>query len=155
MYEITCPYCGFDNHCWEVEKAHGLYVPHLCDKCKKIWYLFQRSWFDLTYDNNNVEVHQQAWVDKLVKANKLIKVGDYSYGKELKPKTKDVAYLYARKYNPLELKMKKAVDDSYKKALNSVLVGDPKEDKEFEGLKGFFEDIGELEPRDNKKKGKK
>jgi hypothetical protein len=117
--------------CWEVDNAQGLYIPHLCENCKKIFYLFQRSWFDITYDTSNVEVHDQEWVDKLVKDNKLQEAGTFAYGKQLKPKTKDVTHLYARKYNAVELMMKKTLDEATSKIANEAFWG---KTPEFDGL---------------------
>lgn len=116
MYEITCPYCEHDNFCWEVDKAHGMYVPHMCDNCKKIWYLFQRSWFDITYDTGSVEVKTQAEIEMIRKAKKLIKSATLPYGNDNKK-----VNLYIRKYNEVELAMKQYMDNGMNKAIDDLM----------------------------------
>jgi len=57
MYEVTCPHCKKDNHCWENDACpYGSFFPVGCEHCQKEFYIERRSWFDPTYDNLDVNV---------------------------------------------------------------------------------------------------
>jgi hypothetical protein len=76
MYDCECPYCKKINTFFEVDGCINQYVPRMCEFCGKIFYNLQRSWFDPFYDNMNVEIRKQEWIDKQVKSKEIENVGD-------------------------------------------------------------------------------
>jgi hypothetical protein len=75
MYDCDCPYCKEVNTFFEVDGAINRYIPRICENCGKIFYYLQRSWFDPYYDNTNVEIRKQEWVNKKIKDGKLEECG--------------------------------------------------------------------------------
>jgi len=75
MYDCDCPYCGETNIFFEVDGAINRYIPRTCEHCEKIFYNLQRSWFDPYYDNTNVEIRKQEWIDRKVEKGKLEECG--------------------------------------------------------------------------------
>lgn len=77
MYELTCPYCGYAGLYWEVEGHFNQYVSYLCGEseegvgCGKKFHVLHRSWFDPTYDNHDVEVRTDEWIQEQVAAGAL------------------------------------------------------------------------------------
>lgn len=91
MYEISCPYCGHDNITSEIDGFFNKYAPHECEKCKKTYFILQRSWWDLTYDPHNVEVRKAEWFNAGLK-----KKGLERCGKAVNKKTGKVFTIYRR-----------------------------------------------------------
>ena len=91
MYGCDCPYCKHNNNFWEVGGCTNKYVPVVCEKCKKIFYFLQRSWFDPYYDNTDVEIRKKEWVEKKHKNKELEVFGSL--------KNKDGEFI-ANIYNP-------------------------------------------------------
>lgn len=81
MYDCDCPYCKLTNTFWEVDGAINMYVAHKCTGCGKVFYNLQRSWFDPFYDNYNVEIRKQEWIDKAEKEKRVEKCGEQRKGK--------------------------------------------------------------------------
>lgn len=66
MYEITCPHCKKNTHCWENEDCpFGSFFPVECEHCKEEFYIERRSWFDPTYDNLDVNVKTEEELIKM------------------------------------------------------------------------------------------
>lgn len=92
MYDCDCPYCKKTNTFWEVDGCINKYVPRVCEHCGKTFYNLQRSWFDPYYDNTDVEIRKQEWMDKKIKDKQVMEWGS------MKDKEgKVVAHIY----NPL------------------------------------------------------
>lgn len=76
MYDCDCPYCNKTNTFFEVDNCINKYVPRMCEYCGKIFYNLQRSFFDPFYDNMNVEIQTQEWMDEKIKEKQVQEVGD-------------------------------------------------------------------------------